>query len=73
MYSCSGRRDKESIREEYKKKVAKVEELLYDFDDVPFGKFGTPSHKRFDHLLDKRRTQSNVETMRKAEENLDLF
>ncbi|KAG0651258.1 hypothetical protein D0Z07_1847 [Hyphodiscus hymeniophilus] len=42
-------------------------------DNIPFAKTGTPKGDTFYYPSDKRRTQQSVESMRRAERNLDVF
>ncbi|KAK7703128.1 hypothetical protein SLS57_011071 [Botryosphaeria dothidea] len=42
-------------------------------DGTTLANLGNPSDKKFFYPVDKRRTRENVEAMRRAEQNLDLF
>lgn len=61
------------IKEEFLKKFAAIGELNVSFKDVSLAKLGMPSDGRFQYPSDKRRTQQVIESMRKAEQNLDTF
>ncbi len=61
------------IKGEFGRKFAAFSELDHNFKDLSLAKVGMPSEGRFQYPSDKRRTRQVTETMRKAEENLDLF
>jgi hypothetical protein len=61
------------IKEEFAVKFAILAEIDREFKDLSLAKVGVPSDGRFHYPSDKRRTQQVTESMRKAEQNLDLF
>jgi hypothetical protein len=61
------------IKEEFAKKFAVLAEIDCEFKNLSLAKVGVPSDRRFHYPSDKRRKQQVTESMRKAEQNLDLF
>jgi hypothetical protein len=61
------------IKAEFAKKFVALAELDGSFKHLSLAKAGIPSDGKFQYPSDRRRTQQATETMRKAEQNLDLF
>jgi hypothetical protein len=67
-----GEYDKD-IKAEFAKKFVAVTELDINFNNLSLAKVGMPSDGKFQYPSDRRRTKQATETMRNAEQNLDLF
>lgn len=61
------------IKAEFEKKFMALAELDNNFKNLSLAKAGMPADGKFQYPSDRRRTQQATETMRKAEQNLDLF
>lgn len=61
------------IKDNFAKKFSMIAELNLSFKDMSLAKVGMPSDGRFQYPSDRRRTQQVTESMRMAEQNLDLF
>ena len=67
---------KEDIEKEFATRTQPWAGLMKATDgprQATIARLGEPSEKRFHYLVDKRRTQENVQAMRDAEDNLDKF
>ncbi|KAL6400036.1 hypothetical protein AUP68_15728 [Ilyonectria robusta] len=64
------------LEKDYAEKYKPWALILAAFHEANLGKtarFGEPLSGRFTYPIDKRRTKENVETLRRAERNLDVF
>jgi hypothetical protein len=64
---------RETIKKEFADNFTALADLQKHLENIPFSKNGTPTGSVFYYPSDKRRTQQNVESMRKAEQHLDAF
>jgi hypothetical protein len=72
MDYASADHDKD-IKAEFARKFVALTELESNFKNLSLAKVGMPSDGKFQYPSDRRRTEQATETMRKAEQNLDLF
>lgn len=53
--------------------TAEVLEAFRDADVIDISAFGDPFDNKYDYPVSKRRSKENVEKLRAAENNLDIF
>lgn len=64
---------KTAIEKDFPRLFSGIHDVVRTLSSVPFAKFGSPTEGRFYYPSDKKRTEQNTESMRKAEHNLDVF
>ncbi|KAL0256081.1 hypothetical protein SLS55_008473 [Diplodia seriata] len=63
----------EGFKKDWAERTKGWVQFLAVADGTVLASLGNPSDKKFFYPVDKRRTRDNVEAMRRAEQNLDLF
>lgn len=63
----------EGLKRDWAERTKHWVQFLGVADGTALANLGNPSDNQFSYPVDKRRTRENVEAMRRAEQNLDLF
>ena len=65
--------ERSDLTDEYAKALRPFEKLIGVMKDMPLADLGMPSYGFFHYPIDKRKSRENTESMRTAENRLDMF